>query len=152
MVMKYDLLVGLCFIQQRSWAQAFEALERVVTYPVKDIGCSKIIVEAYQKWLLVGLLLTGRTPTLPSNTAQSVQKSYQTLGKPYISICKAFEGDSAEVLKTEYESLGNQFWSQDGNLGLVRLVVSHYQRWQIIDLHEVYTKISLEHTLLDHGL
>ncbi|KAM7199252.1 COP9 signalosome complex subunit 3 [Naviculisporaceae sp. PSN 640] len=143
-VLKYDLLVGMCFMQKKMWQQAFEALERVVTYPTKDNGCSKIMVEAHNKWLLVGLLLTGKTPQLPATTSQGVQKSYTTLGKPYASICEAFEKDTADFLKSELENLGNQFWVQDRNLGLIRSVIAHYQRWQIINLREVYTKISLE--------
>ncbi|KAM7217848.1 COP9 signalosome complex subunit 3 [Rhypophila decipiens] len=143
-VLKYDLLVGMCFMAKRRWQEAFEALERVVTYPTKESGCSKIMVEAHNKWLLVGLLLNGKIPTLPSTTAQGVKKSYETLSKPYLSICEAFVKDSAEGLKSEFETLGNQFWSQDGNLGLIRFVLSHYQRWQILNLREVYSKISLE--------
>lgn len=142
-VLKYDLHVGMCFMQKKMWQKAFDALERVVTYPTKDSGCSKIMVEAHNKWLLVGLLLNGKTPQLPATTSQSVQKSYSTLGKPYASICEAFEKDKANFLKAEFENLGNQFWLQDGNLGLIRSVMSHYQRWQIINLREVYTKISL---------
>ncbi|KAK3325652.1 hypothetical protein B0H66DRAFT_529678 [Apodospora peruviana] len=143
-VLQYDLLCGMCFMQKRLWRQAFDALERVVTYPTKDVGCSKIMVEAHNKWVLVGLLLNGKTPTLPPITGQSAQKAYSTLGKPYSSIGKAFEKDTAETLKAEFESLGLRFWAEDGNLGLMQLVLSHYQRWQIVNLRDVYTKISLE--------
>ncbi|KAK4121083.1 hypothetical protein N657DRAFT_624161 [Parathielavia appendiculata] len=144
-VLQYDLLRGLCFIQRRSWAQALDALERVITYPARDNhSCSKIMVEAHNKWMLVGLLLNGKAPTLPSHTAGGAQKAFSTLGKPYQAIGKAFEESTAESLKTEFESVGPQFFSEENNLNLMRLVMQHYQRWQILNLRRVYTKISLE--------
>ncbi|KAK3685669.1 hypothetical protein B0T22DRAFT_225883 [Podospora appendiculata] len=143
-VLQYDLFCGMCFIQRRAWRQAFDALERVVSYPTREGGCSKIMENAHNKWLLVGLLLNGKTPTLPATTGQAAQKSYATHGKPYAAIGEAFGQATAETLKTEFESVGSQFWADDGNLALVRLVLTHYQRWQIKKLRDVYTKISLE--------
>ncbi|KAH6845046.1 hypothetical protein B0I37DRAFT_328060 [Chaetomium sp. MPI-CAGE-AT-0009] len=144
-VLQYDLFRGLCFIQRRSWSQAFDALERVITYPARDThSCSKIMVEAHNKWILVGLLLKGKAPTLPTITAPGAQKAFSALGKPYQTIGSAFGESTARLLKTEYEGLGPQFFSEENNLSLVRLVIQHYQRWQILKLRQVYTKISLE--------
>ncbi|KAK3373536.1 hypothetical protein B0T24DRAFT_623694 [Lasiosphaeria ovina] len=143
-VLQYDLFCGLCFIQRRMWQQAFDALERVVTYPTKDLACSKIMVDAHNKWVLVGLLLTGKMPALPSTTSQAAQKTYATLGKAYTAIGKAFEKLTAETIKAEAFSLGQYSLAEEGNLGLMQLVLSHYQRWQIVNLGEAYTKISLE--------
>ncbi|KAL2255448.1 hypothetical protein VTK26DRAFT_3374 [Humicola hyalothermophila] len=144
-VLQYDLFRGLCFIQRRSWRQAFDALERVVTYPARDsYSCSKIMIEAYNKWILVGLLLDGKTPTLPATTAPGPQKAYAALCKPYQAIGRAFEQPTAEALTAEFESVGAQFFSEENNLSLVRLVLQHCQRWQVLNLRRVYTKISLE--------
>ncbi|KAK1754795.1 COP9 signalosome complex subunit 3 [Echria macrotheca] len=144
MVLRYEYECALCFISKRSWQRAFDALQRIITFPSKDTTCSKIMAEGYKKWLLVGLLLTGKTPSLPALTYGGPQKAYGVLGKPYAAIAKAFEGDSADVLKAEFESLGPQFWAEEGNLGLMNEVLSHYQRWKIVDLSAIYTKISLE--------
>ncbi|EAQ92380.1 hypothetical protein CHGG_00615 [Chaetomium globosum CBS 148.51] len=144
-VLQYDLFRGLCFIQRRSWSQALDALERVITYPARDThSCSKIMVEAHNKWVLVGLLLEGKAPTLPTITAPGAQKAFSALGKPYQSIGSAFGENTARALKTEYEGLGPQFFSEENNLNLIRLVIQHYQRWQILKLRQVYTKVSLE--------
>jgi len=143
-VLEYDLHVAECFLQRRSWQQAFDALERVISYPTKDQTCSRIMTEAYNKWTLVGLLLNGKTPTLPASTVSGPQKAFLILGKPYASIANAFDSKTAEALKAEFESLGPQFWADEGNLGLMNYVLSHYQRWKIVNLREIYTKISLE--------
>lgn len=144
-VLQYDFFRGLCFIQRRSWQQALDALERVVSYPTRDnTSCSKIMVEAHNKWVLVGLLLNGKAPSLPPTTGLGPQKAYSSLSKPYQSIAKAFEESTAGTLKAEFEALGPQFWSEENNLNLMRLVLQHYQRWQILKLRQVYTKIPLE--------
>jgi COP9 signalosome complex subunit 3 len=144
LVMQYDLLVANCFIQLRSWERAFDTLERLISYPTKDQACSKIMSEGYNKWVLVGLILNGKTPSLPSHIWSGPQKAFATLGKPYASIANAFDTKTAAELKAEFESLGPQFWSDEGNLGLMNYVLAHYQRWKILDLRQVYTKISLE--------
>ncbi|KAK3370245.1 hypothetical protein B0H63DRAFT_312022 [Podospora didyma] len=144
-VLQYDLLCGLCFMAKRMWQQAFDALERVITYPTKDTACSKIMVEAHNKWILVGLLLYGKTPSLPAITSPGPQKMFATLGKPYASIGKAFESLTPDTLKAEYDTfLGQNFFAEEANRALIDLVMMHYQRWQIINLRDVYTKISLE--------
>ncbi|KAH8881581.1 hypothetical protein GQ53DRAFT_787969 [Thozetella sp. PMI_491] len=144
MVLEYDFLVGLCYLSQKKWQQAFEAFERVITFPTRDNGCSKIMVEAYNKWLLTGLLLNGKAPSFPSNTSSSAQKAYNVMGKPYQAVAKAFEQPTADQLKTELTTLGQQFWREERNLGLVNEVLAHYQKWQVLKLRDVYTKISLE--------
>ncbi len=144
MVLEYDIVCALCYLNQRLWRQAFEALERVITFPTRDSGCSKIMVDAYGKWILTGLLLTGKTATIPATASGSAQKAFNTLGKPYVALAKAFEQPTADQLKTELLSIGEQFLAEESNLGLVREVVQHYQKWQILGLREVYTKVSLD--------
>jgi len=143
-VQQYDMFSALCFMWKRSWEQAFTALERIITYPCKDIACSKTMAEAYNKWVLIGLLLTGKTPPLPPLTYSGPIKAYSTSGKPYASIAKAFESSTPDALKIEFQNLGAQFWAEENNLGLMGLVLSHYQRWKIVSLQDVYSKVSLQ--------
>ncbi|KAK3988644.1 hypothetical protein QBC44DRAFT_343141 [Cladorrhinum sp. PSN332] len=148
-VLEHDLLRGLSFIYKRDWQQAHDALQRVITYPIKDVGqnaCSKLMTEAYNKWVLVGLMLNGRVPALPEGvTSNSAAKQYQTLGKPYVQVAQAFEkGDKVERLLSEYQGIPANFWDQESNGELVRLVLGQWQAWQIIRLGSVYSKISLE--------
>ncbi|KAK3945879.1 COP9 signalosome complex subunit 3 [Diplogelasinospora grovesii] len=153
MVLQYDFLCGLCFIQRRSWRQALDALERVMSYPTKDNNsaatttttCSKIMTEAHNKWVLVSLLATGRTPpAFPPTTGYGPRKTYAMLGKVYYTVAQAFEQGSAEVLKNEVLQIGQRVFDEEQNGGLLKLVMSHFQRWQILNLREIYTKISLE--------
>lgn len=145
-VLEYDLLCGLCHLMRRDWKAALDAFERVMTYPTKDHGCSKIMTEAYNKWILTGLLHKGKPPSVPSLVDSGVQRHFAVLGKPYLAVAKAFEQDKggAKALKEEFDRFGRQFWEEDGNLGLMGEVMMYYQRWQIINLRGVYSKISIE--------
>lgn len=143
-VLKYDAMRALCFIQQRSWQQAFDALQRVITYPAGPGVCSNIMADSFQKWQLVGLLLNGKAPSLPASVSTSAQNIYLTTGKAYVAISQAFESNTADALIKEYGRCTQEEWIADGNLGLIKAVLSHYQRWKIADLRHIYTKISLE--------
>lgn len=147
LVLQYELLSGMCYMQLRAWRPAFQALERAVTFPTRDGGCSKIMVEAHNKWVLVGVLAQGKAPTMPPMTSNAASKLYATLGRPYTTLARAFEEPTAERLKAEVHKAnggGSAFWAEQKNVGLVAEVVAHYQRWQILHLRDVYSNLGLE--------
>ncbi|KAH7026158.1 uncharacterized protein B0I36DRAFT_247989 [Microdochium trichocladiopsis] len=141
-VLEYDLLCGMAYIARRSWQKAASALERVVTFPTKDGGTSKIMVDAYKKWVLVSLLKAGKHSEPPSITGSAAQKQYSVHGKLYTTVAGLFTADDASALKQEVER-NNTVWAEDGNVGLVQEVLSQYQAWQILNLRDVYSKISI---------
>jgi len=145
-ILEYDILCGQCHLSRCDWQAAFDAFERVLTFPTRDHGCSKIMVDAYNKWILVGLLLKGKSQQVPPLSGQGAQRAYSTTGKPYLAVAKAFEENEggATALKAEIEGPATKFWAEDGNVGLIGEVVKHYQRWQIVNLRDVYSKISIE--------
>lgn len=141
-VLEYDLLCGLAYISTRNWTKAMEALERVVTHPVKDKAVSKIMVEAYKKWILVGLLQTGQVPTLPSYANVTAKLSYGTLSEVYAYIGTLFVASDASELLRESQAQSN-VWLEDVNQGLIVEVLSAYQKWQILNLRQVYRQVSV---------
>lgn len=142
MVMEYDLLCGLMYVARQNWSKAQAAFERVASFPTKDGGCSKIMVEAYKKWILVALLVNGRGAFTPPHVSAATTKTYQLLASSYLSLAAAFTGESAKHLQTE--AAGNaHLWMEDANTGLVEEVLSSYQKWRVLSLQDVYTKISI---------
>lgn len=142
-LLQYDLICGLMYCSARRWPEALAAFERAVTYPTKDGGTGSIMAEAHKKWLLVSLLVNGRSPTIPSATGSAARKSYETLSKPYLALASHFNKPrDAVALKGDAEA-GAQVWSSDGNFNLVREVMAAHQKWQIIGLRDVYSKISI---------
>jgi len=141
-VLEYDLVCGMIWCSRRDWAKAFAAFSRVITFPTRDQGVSKIMVEAYKMWLLVGLLLTGQKPTEPAYTSGSAKKAYYTLAKPYIAIAEHFTAPKSDDLRataTKFEAV----WTDDNNIGLVTEILAAYRKWQIVNLQDVYSKISI---------
>jgi COP9 signalosome complex subunit 3 len=141
-ILEYDLLCGMMYCSERDWAKAHAAFERVVTFPTRDHGISKIMSEAYKKWALVSLLLNGKLQAPPTYTGAAATKAYNTLGKLYQEIAVIFETDGAGELKTEVEK-HTKDWQDDGNTGLIGEVLAAYQEWQILNLQHVYSKLSI---------
>ncbi|KAI0146989.1 hypothetical protein GGR57DRAFT_478257 [Xylariaceae sp. FL1272] len=148
-VLEYDLLCGLIYCTQRDWTRARIAFERVVSFPSKDGGTSKIMVEAYKKWVLTSLLSLGSQPATPPYVSNATTKSYNVLARPYNILASAFSSDDVLDLKQVAAKHGPT-WVEDANVGLVQELLSAYQKWRILSLQTVYTQISLaeirEHT------
>ncbi|KAI8624419.1 hypothetical protein F5Y19DRAFT_490945 [Xylariaceae sp. FL1651] len=141
-VLEYDLLCGMMYCARRDWEKARAAFERAATFPTKDGGCSKIMVEAYKKWILVSLLSTGKHIETPPHTSASTGKTFGTLGKPYTAVAAAFATDEVQDLRLAAEK-NAQLWLEDGNTGLIEEVLATYQKWRVLSLQDIYTKISI---------
>ncbi|KAH8670991.1 COP9 signalosome complex subunit 3 [Xylariales sp. PMI_506] len=141
-ILEYDLLCGMMHCTERDWAKASAAFERVVTYPSRDQGASKIMSEAFKKWALVNLLEKGKYTAPPSYTGAGALKVYNILGKLYKDLAALFETENAAELK-EMVDKHTKEWLDDGNIGLVQEVLAAYQEWQIINLQHIYSKISI---------
>ncbi|KAE9377921.1 hypothetical protein N431DRAFT_399116 [Stipitochalara longipes BDJ] len=141
-VLEYFLYSGMVFIGLSKWELALQCLENAVTYPAKEGSVSKIMAEAYKKWVLVGLLHEGRLLNLPRSTSSNAAKQYHTLAKPYETLAQIFESGTASRLKAEADQ-GVTVWRNDCNTGLVLHVLAAYQQFQIRNLANIYSKISI---------
>ncbi|KAI5462423.1 hypothetical protein BGZ63DRAFT_507548 [Mariannaea sp. PMI_226] len=141
-VLEYNMVSALSYMSRRDWTMAHRALERAIVHPSRDKGVSKIMDAAYKKWVLVGLLKDGKEPTPPSHVAASAKNSYDTLGTPYKNVAALFSTLDAARLKADVEA-SRQVWEEDENLSLIGEVLAAYQKWQIINLRDVYTQVSI---------
>ncbi|KAI2473267.1 hypothetical protein F4781DRAFT_381204 [Annulohypoxylon bovei var. microspora] len=142
LVMEYDLLRGMMYCSRRDWVKAYDAFEQVVAFPTREGGTSMIMIEAYKKWVLVSLLSKGKLVDPQSYTGAAANKLYGNLGKPYQAVAMLFVTDNVQALKTEVEK-NNQQWLEDGNTGLIQEVLAGYQKWRVLGLEQIYSKISL---------
>ncbi|KAJ2985371.1 hypothetical protein NUW58_g5568 [Xylaria curta] len=142
MVLEYDLVCGMTYCARQEWDKARAAFERVVTFPTKDGGCSKIMVDGFKKWILVSLLSQGKHSTTPPYTTASTIKTLEVLGRNYVDLAAAFVTDDVQLFKLEADNQ-QQVWLEDGNAGLVKEVVASYQKWRVLSLQKIYTKISI---------
>lgn len=143
-ILEYFSFSASIFIGLQQWENAAECLENAITYPVRGIAVSKIMVEAYKKWTLVKVLLIGKAPTLPPNTNSNASKAFHTIGKPYDMVAGLFELGSASRLNAEITA-GMNIWSGDGNAGLMRVVLGAHQKHQIRRLSSLYETIPVSY-------
>jgi COP9 signalosome complex subunit 3 len=141
-VLEYFLFSGTIYIASQQWGRALDVLESAVTYPVRDSTVSKIMVEAYKKWVLVNVLLRGKTGNLPRTTNNQAAKLFHAIAKPYDVVANLFESASAARLYAEVQC-GHEIWREDRNTGLMMLVLASYQKFQIRNLADVYRTISI---------
>lgn len=141
-VLEYNLVCGLCHTARRDWAKAQKAFERVVTHPTRDKGLSQIMIDAYKRWLLVGLLKDGREPTLPAYTSPSAKSSYLTLTTPYQSVAAQFSTINVSQFKGGIET-NRAVWEEDDTMSLIMEVIAAYQKWQILSVRGVFSQISI---------
>jgi COP9 signalosome complex subunit 3 len=142
-VLEYFLYRGMIYIGTGNWRKAFESLEDAITFPTKEGGVSKIQIDAYKKWVLVGLLLEGKLLGLPKVTGNSAAKTHHIIAKPYEAVAQIFETGTAARLKAEVDA-GNGIWQNDCNMGLILHVLSDYQKNQIRNLASIYNKMSIQ--------
>ncbi|KAK4075395.1 uncharacterized protein Triagg1_4516 [Trichoderma aggressivum f. europaeum] len=141
-ILEYHLLQAMAYISRKDWLKAQVALERVIGHPVKDKGVSKIMLDGYKKWLLVGLLREGRPPSFPSYITNATKGTYNGLSEAYNNIATLFTTDGASALKEEFEK-GRSTWEEDSNLTLLEEAIVSYQKWQVINLRRIYHQISM---------
>ena len=145
-ILEYFYNSALVMIGQERWEDALDCLESAITYPTKDGAVSKVMVEAYKKWLFVSLLLEGKALSLPKTTSSAASKSFHAIAKPYEAVAQIFETGTASRLKAECD-YSKGIWEQDCNVGLTRAILTAYQRFQIRNLGKVYSKISVPELL-----
>lgn len=141
-VLEYNLVCGLCYTARKDWAKAQKAFERVITHPSRDKGLSQIMIDAYKRWLLVGLLKDGREPTLPAYTSPSGKTSYNTLTAPYQNVVAQFSTIDVSQFRGEIET-NRQVWEEDDTASLIAEVAAAYQKWQIMSVRRVFSQISI---------
>lgn len=141
-VLEYNFLRSLAYMSRRDWDRAFAALEQVISHPTKSHGVSKVMVECYKRWILVGLLKSGQTPSLPSYTSGQSGGTYGAIGAAYKEFAGLFVSAKAAELKALAEKRSD-LWQEDGTASLIAEVISAYQKWQIINLRNIYTEVAI---------
>ena len=68
--LEYFLYGAMLYMGLKMWERALLFLEIVIMAPTNNIA-SMIMVEAYKKWVLVGLLCTGGVSVYTFCTAQA---------------------------------------------------------------------------------
>ncbi|KIY03213.1 uncharacterized protein Z520_01680 [Fonsecaea multimorphosa CBS 102226] len=140
--LEYYLMGGMCYMALRRYKDAMFFFEVVLTAPAVQNVASLIMVDAYKKWLFVGLLLTGATPPMPRSVGQTAIKHIRALSRPYEAVAEAFKGSDVEVLRAEIE-VANLVWQDDGNYGLAVEVFQAFRKFAVQRLSRTFAAMSI---------
>lgn len=121
----------MLYMGLKIWERALLFLEVVIVAPTNNTA-SMIMVEAYKKWVLVGLLCRSgvsvymmprleteaHTDTdhvqplpMPRTTNSQAAKAYRAIAKPYDILADIFKSGDGRRLRAEFE-FGRQLWRE----------------------------------------
>ena len=142
MYLEYYLLGGMCYMALKRYKDALFFLEVVLTAPTVQNAASSIMVEAYKKWLLIGLLVRGTRPTIPKNVGQNAIKHVRAMAKAYECVADVFKAGNMAQLRAEIET-GNSLWQEDGNYGLMVEVYQAFRKFAVLNLGKTFAALSI---------
>ncbi|KAM0714248.1 hypothetical protein Q7P37_010035 [Cladosporium fusiforme] len=150
-VLEYYLLGAHVYIGTRNYQRARLFLECVLLYPTQQHITSHFQVEAYKKWVLIGLLSEGKPFPYPRTIDQGVWKNIKAVGKSYDSLADSFE--RRDFLKYSAEvDVGSQIWAGDGNMRLVEAAGRALVRYRVSDLQKTYAALPVSRVATHLGL
>jgi len=141
--LEYYFLAALCFVGIKNWQKAEEFLEVVLTCPTSQNVASRIQVEAYKKWLIIGLLINGEGRELPRSVSANAAKHIRVLGKPYECIVDAFKSNNMDTIQAEINE-GIEEWTQDRNLSLMGELLAAFRKFAVHRLSKTYAALPIE--------
>ncbi|KAL4806953.1 signalosome subunit 3 [Aspergillus unguis] len=143
--LKFYLYGAMIYMAVKKWDRASHCLNIAISSPAANI-VSKIMVEAYKKWILANLLEHGKLSSTPSLIAPHVTRIYQSLARPYISLAEAFEKGDLPRLNAE-ANVGQSIWQADHNAGLVSQVLEAYDKFTIMKLGRTFSALKMPDVL-----
>jgi len=140
-VHEYFLLAASIYIGLRRWEEALLNLECVLAAPTQGTP-SGLMLEAYQKWVVVGCLIHGRAPDAPKTVSANVLRILKAVAKSYDVLADIFQAGNPLRLQAEIAA-GSTIWLDDGNMGLVQQLTAHLPRFFLLSLQRTYSAIPL---------
>ncbi|EFQ98902.1 COP9 signalosome complex subunit 3 [Nannizzia gypsea CBS 118893] len=139
--LEYYLYGAMIYMIRKEWDNALRFLHIVMAAPVTN-AVSKIMVEAYKKWVLVRLLAKGQVSDLPRGIPPFAVKIYKSLSRPYEALAEIFRDGTLQRLEAEM-MVGIDVWDKDGNACLVYQLPAANRRFSILKLEKVFSAISI---------
>ena len=139
--LEYFLYASVAYIALKRWEPALATLEICLAAPSSNTA-SMIQIEAYKKFVLVGLLLKGKTPKAPKVANITAMKNIRAVARAYDCLADAFHSHDPDRFRAEV-SEGQALWSQDCNAGLVLQLFNAFRKYAVIRLGRTFTALSI---------
>jgi len=152
-ILLYFYYGGMIFTALKMFDKALYYFEACVTVPT--FAVSHIMMEAYNKYLLVSLIVNGDKPkeasALPKYTSAVVSKYIRPLSSAYHDLVNGFYTNQTSELENVITRNSTQY-ENDGNMGLVRQVSVAQTRANIKRLTKTFVTLSLDDVATRIGL
>lgn len=141
-VLEYYLLGAGVYIGLSRWPRARLFLEFVILHPSINNAASAYQVEAYKRWVMIGLLMCGSSLLYLRTVNQAVMRNIKAVSKPYDVLADTFKSRDWRKLQAEVDT-GTRIWQEDGNARLVQAVAEAILPQCISDMRRVYNSVTL---------
>lgn len=141
--LEYFLMGGMVYMALRQFSKAQFYLEVVLTAPTSSPTATSLVqVEAYKKWVLLSLLIKGRSIPPPRGIGNGTLKNIRALSKPYDCLVDAFKSNNLAHLRAEIDA-GQKYWQDDNNMGLVIEVFFAFRKFQVQKLGNTFAALPI---------
>lgn len=137
--LSYHFYSGLCYIALKRFDKALDALSLAIG--ARGHNTSLIQVEAYKKYILVGLIEHGDVVALPQTTSGDTRRSLEILANKYSLFAKKYSENPEGLAK--FTQANRQVFINDGNMQLIRSAIASIASHKIKKLRDVYTSMSI---------
>mmetsp|Transcript_21113 Transcript_21113/g.56867 ORF Transcript_21113/g.56867 Transcript_21113/m.56867 type:complete len:409 (-) Transcript_21113:284-1510(-) len=131
---------GIALVGLKRHAEALQFFQLVIAAPT--LVFNTIMVEAYKKWLLCGLIANKAVPVLPRYTATTVQRSSKGCAPAYVELGASFASRDLAKLQRTIATHAAVF-EKDSNTGLVKQCATAFTKDCIQRLSRTYVTLSL---------
>ncbi|KAK3588974.1 hypothetical protein CHS0354_043143 [Potamilus streckersoni] len=131
---------GMIYAALKQYDKALCFFEIAVTTP--SMAVSHIMLEAYKKYILVGLILHGKVPNPPKYTSQVVARYIKPLCQPYHDLASVYACNNPADVRTVVDKHQETF-NRDSNIGLVKQCITSVYKKNIQRLTKTFLTLSL---------
>jgi len=146
--LQYWYYGGLVYCAAKQWSKARHCLLLCVSAPA--LAVSQIMLEAYRRLVIVGLMVDGKLPALPPHAPPAVARHIRPACPAYHDLASAFSAGPAQLssaLLTHRPAL-----TRDGTLGLATQLTGQRRRHDIRQLTRTFVTLSLADVAARAGL
>ncbi|VDM96369.1 unnamed protein product [Thelazia callipaeda] len=144
-VLLYFYYGGLLYAVLGYYRKAFLMMQKVCCMPA--VLPSHIMLQAYKKYVLFSLVLSGKASVLPSYRSAVLTRFVIPLCPDYLALEKICESEEENFDKSgavlEYLEAHYVVFETDKNVGLVKLVARSIRENAVKNLSRCFTSISL---------
>lgn len=141
---KYFLLYyyygGMIYTAVKNYERALYFFEVAISTPA--MAMSHIMLESYKKYILVSLILNGKTMPIPKYSSQVISRFMKPLSHAYHELVSTYNTTVIDDVRNVVNKY-REVYTRDTNMGLVNQVLASLYKKNIQRLTKTFLTLSL---------